>query len=107
MVTTATACAALCWVTSATTLLALATTIPGLAGSMWRMPSAIRFRNTKAAATKMPKVTRAFSRIPRMLRPATAQMTARTTVRSVSAPRGRNAVPLITALTVEMQAVRM
>ena len=79
----------------------------GACGSMWMNPSTIRFTNTNAAATKMKKVTRAFSRIPRMLRKATPQMIARMSAYSVPADSGRNAVPLMTALTVEMQAVRM
>src|SRR5262245_38608990 len=74
---------------------------------MCRNPSAIRFRITIVATMKMPKVTRAFSRMPRMLRPATPQMTARMTACDVPGPRAMNAVPFTTALTVEMQAVRM
>jgi hypothetical protein len=79
----------------------------GLDGSMLRMPSAIRFRKTTAVAMKMPKITRAFSRMPRMLRTATPQMMPRTRTRCVPLPMGTKAVPLITALTVERQAVRM
>ena len=81
--------------------------VPGDDGSRFRMPSVMRFRNTKAAATKTPNVTRAFSRMPMMLSPATAQMMPRTRRRSAPAPSATNAVPLMTALTVEMHAVRM
>ncbi len=56
---------------------------------------------------KMPNVTRAFSRMPRMLSPATAQMIASISAYSPRALIGRKAVPLMTALTVEMHAVRM
>jgi hypothetical protein len=42
-----------------------------------------------------------------MFRPATAQMTPRVRARSPAGPTDRNAVPLITALTAEMHAVRM
>ena len=55
----------------------------------------------------MKNVTRAFSRMPRMFNPATPQMIARMSAYSMPADSGRNAVPLITALTVEMHAVRM
>ena len=52
-------------------------------------------------------VTRAFSRMPTMLRPATPQMIPMIRTRSAPGPIATNAVPLITALTDEMQAVRM
>jgi hypothetical protein len=42
-----------------------------------------------------------------MLSPATPQMIASTRIAWAAAPIGTNAVPLMTALTVEMQAVRM
>ena len=67
----------------------------------------MRFTKTKAAATKMPNVTRAFSRMPMMLSPAMAQMMPSTRSRSAPGPSSTNAVPLMTALTVEMHAVRM
>jgi hypothetical protein len=56
---------------------------------------------------KMPKVTRAFSRMPMMFSHATPQMIAITRMRSNPGPMSTNTVPLITALTVEMHAVRM
>src|SRR5262245_39665796 len=106
-VTTAIACGMLNAVTVVTTLRALSTMMPGLCGDACMMPSVMRFMSTTAATTKMPNVTRAFSRMPRMLRSAIAQMIVRMTVWYVVGPRRRNAVPLVTALTVEMHAVRM
>src|SRR5579883_687769 len=106
-VTTETPWAKPWWWSAAYTSVTLCHMTAGWRGSRWRKPRAIRFTNTKHAATKMPKVTRAFSRMPRMLSPATAQITPRITPRSSSGPSGTNAVPLITALTVEMHAVRM
>ncbi len=106
-VTTATACGSPNPVTERATLVALPRITSGLPGAMCSKPSAIRLSSTNAATMKIPKVTRAFSRMPRMLSPATAQMIARMSPCWVAGPRGRNAVPLITALTVEMQAVRM
>jgi len=106
-VTTATACGRPAPVTEPTTPCALPRMIRALPDSRCRKPSAIRFTSTKAATMKMPNVTRAFSRMPRMLRPAIAQMTPRMSPYWVTGPTVRNAVPLITALTVEMHAVRM
>src|SRR5438132_239416 len=106
-VTIATACGSPNPVTERATLVALSRIASGLPGAMCSRPSAIRLSSTMAATMKMPKVTRAFSRMPRMLSPATAQMMARMTPWYSAGPSGRNAVPLITALTVEMQAVRM
>src|SRR6266850_3837173 len=107
----ANACGKLDCVTSRTTVSALPRIIRGLSGDMLMKPSAIRFRSTIAATMKIPNVTRAFSRMPMMLSPAIAQMMARMTVCSVPDPSGSALptaeLPLITALTVEMQAVRM
>ncbi len=47
-----------------------------------------------AATMKMTKVTRAFSRMPRMLSPATAQMAAKMITYWAAGPMGRKAVPL-------------
>jgi len=107
MVTIAIACENPCWPISAMTPVALPTIVPVLPGARWMKPSAIRFRKTTAVAMKMPKVTRAFSRMPRMFSPATAQIAPRMSAYCTADPIGRNAVPLYTALTVEMQAVRM
>ena len=56
---------------------------------------------------KIRKVKRAFSRMPRMFKPAMAQMIA-STVTTITGPEmGKKEVALATALTAEMQAVRM
>ena len=106
-VTSATPCGRPPCATDCVTLRTLSSMTPGLSGEMWRSPSAIRFMSTRLATRKIPKVTRAFSRMPRMLRPAIPQMTPRMSPYSAMCPSGRKAVPLITALTVEMHAVRM
>ncbi len=62
---------------------------------------------TKAAAMKIRKVKRAFSRMPRMFKPATAQMIASTVTTKTVPEMGKKEVALDTALTAEMQAVRM
>ena len=73
-----------------------------------KSPETMRLKIIKAAAIKIMKVNRAFSRIPRIFKPATAQIMARTGhhhqwVRI----SGKKEVALDTALTAEMQAVRM
>ena len=100
-------CAMLVCSSACFTLSTLSAMMAGLRGSRWMKPSAIRFTNTKLAAMKIEKVTRAFSRMPMMLSTATPQMMPRISAYSVPADRGRKAVPLMTALTVEMHAVRM
>ncbi len=67
----------------------------------------MRLSMMKAAAIKIRKVNRAFSRIPRMFKPATAQMMASTEINVVERGEGKKEVALDTALTAEMQAVRM
>ena len=67
----------------------------------------MRLSMMKAAATKIRKVNRAFSRIPMMFKPATAQMMAIMEINVVSGERVKKEVVLATALTAEMQAVRM
>jgi len=56
---------------------------------------------------KMPKVTRAFLPDAEDVEPRDGPDDRQDEPCWVAGPRGRNAVPLITALTVEMQAVRM
>jgi hypothetical protein len=107
MVMTATACGSPPSLTLRKTSVALPSTISGLCGWMLSRPSVIRLRMTTAATTKMPNVTRAFSRMPRMFSPATPQITPRIRTCPPFAPAARKAVPLMTALTAEMQAVRM
>ena len=65
---------------------------------------------TKAANMKMANVKRTFSRMPRMFSPATNQMDAKTSVITrcgESERAGKKEDAFSTALTAEMQAVRM
>ncbi len=72
-----------------------------------RIPETMRFRITKAAATKIRKVNRAFSRIPKIFRPATLQMMNSTATIKAGLETGKKEAALDTALTAEMQAVRI
>ena len=67
----------------------------------------IRVTKIRAAKMKMAKVTRAFSLMPRILSPATTQMVSKTRMMIMWWGRWKNEVALRTALTAEMQAVRM
>ncbi len=53
------------------------------------------------------KVNRAFSRMPRIFKPATAQMMTSTATIIAGSETGKKEVALDTALTAEMQAVRI
>ena len=67
----------------------------------------MRLSMTKAAAIKIRKVNRAFSRIPKIFKPATAQMMPSTATIKAGLESGKKEVALDTALTAEMQAVRI
>ena len=67
----------------------------------------MRLSMMTAAATKIRKVNRAFSRIPKIFRPATPQMMASTVTIKAVWDRGKKEAALDTALTAEMQAVRI
>ena len=61
----------------------------------------------KAAPMKIMKVNRAFSRIPRIFKPATAQMIPKTRAIFMGSDKPKKEVALATTLTAEMQAVRI
>jgi hypothetical protein len=61
----------------------------------------------KAAPIKIMKVNRAFSRIPRMFKPATPQMIPSTRIILTGSESWKKDVMLAMALTEEMQAVRI
>jgi len=71
------------------------------------MPEIIRVTKIREAKIKIVKVTLAFSLMPRMLSPATTQMVIRTRAMIMWWGRWKKEVALSTALTAEIQAVRM
>ncbi len=73
----------------------------------FKIPEAIRLTMIKAAPIKIINVKRAFSLIPNIFRPATAQIMVKTRTIEVKGARGKKEVALFTALTAEIQAVRM
>ena len=71
------------------------------------IPETIKFRKMKAATIKMEKINLALSLIPKMLSPATAQMITKTKVIIADCDKGKKEEALRTALTADIQAVRV